>query len=302
MNETSSKSFATSHGPRWRWEKACNIAKGDELADCADSEIANLVALRQHLNSQDASQAQRTTAFPDHFLETAYHIFAENSVPGWQLEAYVLWGLSDREIAVRCNIAREVVAAYTTVFFDVREHMRSCGWLMGHILGPAPSRGFRENEVKQFWAYVATMCDPSMLDPIIGAYLAARSPSERPVLSIYLRPGVPLPVQVTVAVTVLGISDESIAAANRLRARLNQIAAPRGSEGRKTEFERACQQILSSARAILAGKSPSKRSGLRGRNRKGRNGGAGPSICPYCSPANDQKACNPQACPFSRHK
>ena len=218
---------------------------------CSDSRA---VVLRRHLDKQPPANAEPPGAEPCPFLITAHRIFHENGVARWQLEAYVLSDMSDREVAVRCDVPREVVAAYVAVFFDVRPHLPPGKWIMQHVIGPSPYSGFREHDVRPFWALMATSCGPKFVEMFVKAYLAALRPDDRPVLSVYFGPNVPLAVQGPVALQILGMTGEGDLVNEKLHRRLDVAESLADPELAEAEAKQAVGDVIQTARAILAGK------------------------------------------------
>ena len=258
-----------SRGSQWRWDMAGKIVRGEISADLVDAEIARAVVLRRHLDKQPPANAEPPGAEPCPFLITAHRIFHENGVARWQLEAYVLSDMSDREVAVRCDVPREVVAAYVAVFFDVRPHLPPGKWIMQHVIGPSPYSGFREHDVRPFWALMATLCGPKFVEMFVKAYLAALRPDDRPVLSVYFRPNVPLAVQGPVALQILGMTGEGDLVNEKLHRRLDVAESLADPELAEAEAKRAVGDVIQTARAILAGKRiPKQGKSARNRGRK----------------------------------
>ena len=210
MSITLPPSRAGSDGPRWRWKLAGNFLRGKVPAESVDPYVAHAAALRTCLDEHGTPNLQSAVVVPDPTIEAAYRIFNENGVVRWQIEAFVLARLFDLEIARRCDIPRSVITAYVGIFFDVIDHLTACDWVMRHVIGAAPFQGFRENDVRQFWAWMAATNGPEDVTMLIDAFLAALRSGERPVLSVYFRPIVLPPIQAVAAIAVLGMAPHAL--------------------------------------------------------------------------------------------
>jgi hypothetical protein len=234
----------------------------------SDQHIDRAVALRRYVAQQQSGEPGTAAEPPGEALRAAYRIYEENGLIRWQIEAYVLAGLSNRETAVRTGIAAEVIADYVSIFFDVRSRLTAGGWISRHILGPTPYRGFREHDVRPFWALMAGSNGPDFLEVLIEEYLAAYRPGERAVMSVYFRPSVPISVQFSVAVSVRGMSADAIATVDELRA---DMCRPENHQGRRqTEIQRRVLEYIQGSKRMLAGKQLGRPKEVKSRRERAR--------------------------------
>jgi hypothetical protein len=118
--------------PDWRWQLVkeqrrhpWSLAIQDPWLKCARRYV---LALRQGGNGQAIAQR-----FPG--LHRAWKIWASD---GWDrvfLEARILAGGKQQEIAARCGIGAKAVQAFETVFFDVRDRLWASDWILCFAFG-----------------------------------------------------------------------------------------------------------------------------------------------------------------------
>ena len=102
----------------WRWEEAARLAKlkpSERHCDDPDMTAAAeyLAALACCTTGEQRAAVQRR--WPS--IIRANDIFRRNGPQRWALEAWILHGLADREIADRCGLKPEVVRVYESLFF-----------------------------------------------------------------------------------------------------------------------------------------------------------------------------------------
>jgi hypothetical protein len=122
-------------------------------------------------------------------IHTARQIFLKNGLKRAELEARLLVGQADTEIADHCSISPETVSIYSKLFFCVRERANDFEWLFKHTVGEPYFSGFEDHHLRQFWAWFALHGIPEVLDEVIRTYREELKPTDNPTLSVYLRPG-----------------------------------------------------------------------------------------------------------------
>ena len=138
-------------------------------------------------------------------ISEARAIFNANNPRRWELEAYLLSGESDEEVAARFGLTPRTVATYVSLFFAMRFFVTEPEWLALKMFGSAFALNFRDNQLQQFWAWVGICGGPIMLETVVAAFHASWQPGTSPLLSVYLAPDAPvaLNMQALVAINLL---------------------------------------------------------------------------------------------------
>lgn len=99
----------------------------------------------------------------------AHSIWAEDkNQTRWALEARVLAGETDDEIADKLGVEAGVINAFVNVFFDVREKMRHMDYVQTVIMGDAVTRGLQERHYDLLWKMMGLQGGPHVLDAVIN--------------------------------------------------------------------------------------------------------------------------------------
>ena len=172
-------------------------------------------------------------------------------------------GRGDRR---QCGLHPDIIAWYEQVFFAVRACRRAEKYLLFRVVGDGVQRGFRDEEVGNFWAWVTLGGGPLVVEDVIRAFHAARQPGEPAALSIYLRPGTEPGLQATVASMVLPSNSPAWTEANL---RLREADAAVDPDHRAVLRERARDWLVRCAglagRQTLAARQAAAKAGGRPR-------------------------------------
>ncbi len=235
--------FALAH---WRWEDAGRLARGERPVGCTrpDRRMKTAAKFQQAMAACKSPRELEAVRRKSPDLCLAYDIYLDDGVLRAQLEAFVLAGLADAQVAAKCGLPVEVVAVYADLFLDVREHLKAVDWLYGKLVGAGIWQGFRDGELRAFWAWCALAGGPFSLEFLVNAYIRLMQPKERPSLRVYLQEdeGVPLGLQALVAVKMLPCQEVTsiVGAVQR------QLATAK-AQGSREAKERA----LAAARAVI---------------------------------------------------
>jgi hypothetical protein len=92
------------------------------------------------------------------------------------MEARILAGQTDREIAAAMNVAPAVVSAYEQNFFSVKDRLNAADFILSTTIGYTPFRGFDEGDWRSLWAYFAYTAGPKMLELVMAVSQSRRLP------------------------------------------------------------------------------------------------------------------------------
>jgi hypothetical protein len=181
--------------PHWRWARACEIDAGGQKAtrqiDGQDGFIWIRRALRNKRHVERAagrSEALYAAMLRDRDMFWAHSIWAEDkNQTRWALEARVLAGESNEEIAEKIGADPGVINAYINVFFDVRSKMRHMDYVQTVILGDAVTRGLNERHYDLLWKMMAIQGGPHVLDATINRGPAVPRPNSADEVGVFLQ-------------------------------------------------------------------------------------------------------------------
>jgi len=172
--------------PHWRWLRAIQIDAGGRRASRKlDGEegffwIRRAVRLKRHFERA----AGRTEALygllerdPDLFW--AHAIWSKDKAPTrWAIEARVLAGQSDEEIAYRAATTPAIVNAYINTFFDVRSVLDRDDYVLHVVLSDAVARGVQERQYDLLWKLLAYRGGAHVLDATMNRFTKTEAPKD----------------------------------------------------------------------------------------------------------------------------
>lgn len=224
--------FDPFRSPSWRWDRAGMIARGECAADDRlDPIMREAVALRSRLAGQDRPSLRRRTTKASAALEKALQLHQENGLQRWMLEAYLVTGLSDEQVANRCKLTASIVSWYEAVFFRVRDRLDAQDYIGGRIIGPGRWRGFREDELNRLWMTFGYFGGPILLDAFIDTFRASWRPGQPMTTAVYFQEGskASLEMQAVIAAHSIPVNEHTDRAFVELR--LAEVEAGQSSVG-----------------------------------------------------------------------
>jgi hypothetical protein len=162
--------------PHWRWLRAVEIDGGGLKATRArDGEdgfqwIRRATRLKRHYDrASGRPESFYALALRDSALFWAHSIWVEEKAPTrWGIEARVLAGESDDEIAAKIGTEPEVIGAYVDVFFDVRKRLMNLDYVQNVVMADAVTRGLQERQYDLLWKLMGYKGGPLVLDAVIS--------------------------------------------------------------------------------------------------------------------------------------
>ncbi len=149
--------------PCWRWDLGRWILRhGDEVpGKYRDAGVERVVRFLT------ARRVRRSV------MGAAKELFeVKTSVRTSLLEAHILSGAAMEVVAERTANASEVVAAYTSVFFDVGGRLIHRDWIARHAIGTGMWSGFKQNEIGVVWKMFGYYGGIDMLDAVLTVCVA----------------------------------------------------------------------------------------------------------------------------------
>jgi hypothetical protein len=170
--------------PNWRWLRAVQIDAGGKRAtrvlDGAEgfAWIRRLVRLKRHYERANRSQdAVYALMLRDHDLFWAHSMWVDEKAPTrWGIEARVLAGETDEEIAAKLGTEPGVITAYVNAFFDVREKLNNSDYVINVVMADAVTRGLQERHYDLLWKMLAYQGGPFVIDSVINRFISIGRP------------------------------------------------------------------------------------------------------------------------------
>ena len=258
----------------WRSLDARSLANGEavEWSD-TDESVRDYAKYFQVVASTDAGRGKAGRRSRWAAIVAAQEIAEHDGPIQWEIRARLLAGEGDEQIAARLELSPKTIDRYEVLFFNVRPRLRATFYLMSHAVGDGVYRGFEDDEVANFWAWVAIGSGLLAVDTMIQAFHKAWPPNEPATLSVYLQAnaGIAPGIQAFVASVILPSFGPSGKAIMEIRQLLWEADKATDLDRRALLRERARDQLIRSAQAYLAEK-PMPRTRRRPQASKTQNG------------------------------
>jgi hypothetical protein len=162
--------------PDWRWLRAQHIAHGGPPAtvrrDGATSTTLILWAARFSKAWQGCAEDEQSLmklAWQMPALFWAHYLYDQPHNPArWSVEARILAGETDLEIARRIGCGVEIIEIYEALFFNVRDKLDRKDYILHTVLKDAVLRGLDERDKDLLWKFVAYTCGSNVLNAVIN--------------------------------------------------------------------------------------------------------------------------------------
>ncbi len=104
-------------------------------------------------------------------LVAAHQLYQSQSPSRWEVEARILAGQADDEVALSTGHPPAVVAAFERFFFNVRDRLAATDCILINVIGHDPLQGFEEADLRGLWQYFGFMAGPKMLELVMAVTL-----------------------------------------------------------------------------------------------------------------------------------
>lgn len=173
--------------PHWRWLRTIEVdSGGDRPSRVLDGEdgytwIRRALQLKRHFARMNNNpRRRRALLLRDRELYWAHSMWlAEKQPTRWGIEARVVAGESDEEIAAKLGTSPEVVTAYVNVFFDIREKLRNVDYMLNVVMADAVVRGLQERQYDLLWKLMGYHGGPHALDASISKFIPIARPATK---------------------------------------------------------------------------------------------------------------------------
>ena len=233
----------------WRWEVAGRIARR-EIPWTREPDPALQAAIRLRRRIEQGQPFKRPTEQMKATLK-ARQVYENDDMLRWEVEARLLVGQSDLEIHRQTGIQPSVIDVYERVFCHVRDCLQASSYLREQAVGDRFCTGFHDNDLKQFWLWLALSGQELVVDEAISVFKNAHHPDEPETVSIYLREDVPMMWRAFVANVVLPLDYPIPGILGTDRDGVESTPPP--SQAKSLPL-RVKQQLVRAAEAHLAGR------------------------------------------------
>jgi hypothetical protein len=152
--------------PQWRMLRAQYRLETGAVHDPRVDDQGVEVAMQLQV---PPASSQRTDVPQD--VLAAFELWLADETLRQLLEARLLTSQSISEIAAACSLSPEVVNAYHTLFFDVRERLHARDWVMVMAVRSHPLNDFDGPQPRGVWAYSAFTGGPRVLEAVVAVTL-----------------------------------------------------------------------------------------------------------------------------------
>lgn len=162
--------------PNWRWMRAVQTDSGGKRAsqqlDGPDGVvwIRRALRLKRHFEQANSNQdALYAAMLRDRPMFWAHSLWAaDKEPPRWAIEARILAGETDEDIATKLGTAPDVISAYANVFFDVRGKLANTDYAVNVVMADAVTRGLQERHYDLLWKLLGFRGGSHVLDAAIN--------------------------------------------------------------------------------------------------------------------------------------
>jgi hypothetical protein len=164
--------------PDLRWGTACRLhspTRRRRRRPDDPSWLPTLLALAETVYpSGRRCRGPRVPVPPE--LMRAFELYEGSGQVRWELEARLLAGQTDEEIAATTAMPAIVVGEYERTFFNVRQRLAGSDFILSSVIGYTPFRGFDEGDLRGLWAYYGYTAGPKMLELVMAVSLRRSLP------------------------------------------------------------------------------------------------------------------------------
>jgi hypothetical protein len=156
--------------PDWRWQRACAFHRRPRRRRRRPDDpdwLPTLLALAEKAYPSGRRRRGPRLVIPPALIE-ALDVYQGGGQLRWELEARLLAGQTDEDIAAATAVPAGVVAMYERPFFGVRKCLAARDYILSCVVGGAPLHGFDEGDLRSLWAYFGYAAGPKMLELVMS--------------------------------------------------------------------------------------------------------------------------------------
>lgn len=181
--------------PNWRWLRVMEIDGGGFKATKALDGSDGFRWIRRALRFKrrfDAAGNQTPAIYAvvlaDRPLFWAHSIWADEKSPvRWVIEARILAGESNDEIAEKLGTKADIIDVYANTFFDVRSKLQNMDYVLTVVLADAVTRGLQERHYDLLWKMLGYCGGAHVLDAAISRFTKMAKPDNPEQVSTFFQ-------------------------------------------------------------------------------------------------------------------
>lgn len=171
--------------PNWRWLRAVQIDSGGPRASRAVDgpegftwiRRASRLKRRYEQAGNRPDQMYRLVQY-DRDMFWAHSIWLDERAPTrWVIEARILAGETNEEIAKKLGTSAAVIEAYEAVFFDVRSMLENRDYIVAVVMSDSITRGLSERQYDLLWKLFGYQGGAHVLDAVISKVTPMAKPA-----------------------------------------------------------------------------------------------------------------------------
>lgn len=170
--------------PHWPWLRAVQIDRGGRAAsrkldgESGFRNIRRALRLKRHFDKAgNDSEKLYALMIRDSGLFWAHSLWRDDKAPmRWTIEARIMAGETNAEIAQKLGTDEDVIEAYADIFFDVRDKLQNLDYVVSVILADAVTRGLQERQYDLLWKMMAFQGGTHALNAILSRFISISRP------------------------------------------------------------------------------------------------------------------------------
>jgi hypothetical protein len=160
--------------PDWRWKRATHCREKRKRLKPADSDSFLVEALRfsnEYFARRESDTFDELDIYEDYpLMHQAYTLYSKDGASDlrWEVEARLLSGQTDEEIAKLTSASPEVIDLYEKVFFNVRDRLDSSSYIIQVVMGRSIHQGVSDRDYDLIWKMYGYHGGPDILSAFIN--------------------------------------------------------------------------------------------------------------------------------------
>jgi hypothetical protein len=153
----------------WRWARASRLVECGKRASRRRDDAVTADAVRFLVGERRCQTASARSRHERRWagLLAAQRLRAEGSLR-WEVQARLLAGQTDAEIADACGLDAEVVYWFESLFFHVRDRLQARDWIAIRVLDVPLLKGLHVDDLEKIWMLFGYYGGAAMLPDVMA--------------------------------------------------------------------------------------------------------------------------------------
>jgi hypothetical protein len=172
----------------WRWERAGQLLEqGVRRRRWDDGWVSRIRRYRAALARAGGRAGEPRVSRSDPAIHEACQLRRGPPRRRRELEARILAGQTDSDVAARMGLKADAVAAFEAAFFSVRDGLDASDWIHFFVIGPRAFGGFDPADEETVLKLFAYNLGPLVLDALLASVFTGGRPPADPRLADLFR-------------------------------------------------------------------------------------------------------------------